>query len=560
MIRLFPPLTVLLFLGPVVAGLFGTLLPAFGYLPALGGEEFTLEPWRQLFAAPGLGSAVRLSLVTGFAATTLSLVLTVLVFAAGHGTPLFRRAKQAMVPLLAVPHLAIAVGLAFLIAPSGWLARLISPWLSGWQVPPDLALVQDPYGAALVLGLVVKETPFLILVTFAALDQVRAEPLLRAARTLGYGPFQAWIKVVLPLAYPQIRLPLYAVLAYSLSVVDMAIVLGPSTPPPLAPLLLRWFNDPDLAMRFQAAAGASLQFGIVLLVIMLWRGLEMLVSRLARPWLTSGRRGGGGHAPRGAAAGSLGMLLALALGSLLSLAIWAVAGRWRFPQAWPEEISVRLLARHLHSMAWPAWTTLTIAGMAATLALILVTGCLENESRSRRRAGQGALTLIYLPLLIPQIAFLFGVQLLFVLTGLDGSWLAVIWAHLLFVLPYVFLALADPYRHLDPRYARTALSLGRTPWQVLIRVKLPMLLRPILVAAAIGFAVSVAQYLPTLFAGAGRVPTLTTETLGLATAGNRRQVGAFGLALAVLPLGAFALALGVPAWRFRHRRAMRGEP
>ena len=92
--------------------------------------------------------------------------------------------------------------------------------------------------------------------TFAALGQVRADDQLRMARSLGYGPVQAWLKVVLPQVYPQIRLPVYAVLAYSLSVVDMAIVLGPTTPPPLAPLVLRWFNDPDLAMRFLAAAGA----------------------------------------------------------------------------------------------------------------------------------------------------------------------------------------------------------------------------------------------------------------------------------------------------------------
>ena len=36
-IRCAPPLTLLIFLGPVAAGLIGTLLPAFGYLPALGG-------------------------------------------------------------------------------------------------------------------------------------------------------------------------------------------------------------------------------------------------------------------------------------------------------------------------------------------------------------------------------------------------------------------------------------------------------------------------------------------------------------------------------------------
>ena len=42
MIRLFPVLAIVLMLGPVVAGLAGTLLPAFGWFPALGGDRFGL--------------------------------------------------------------------------------------------------------------------------------------------------------------------------------------------------------------------------------------------------------------------------------------------------------------------------------------------------------------------------------------------------------------------------------------------------------------------------------------------------------------------------------------
>ena len=57
---------------------------------------------------------------------------------------------------------------------------------------------------------------------------------------------------------------------------------------------------------------------------------------------------------------------------------------------------------------------------AALLALALVAGCLENESRTRRRPGRGALTLVYVPLLVPQIGFLFGIQVLLVTAGLDG--------------------------------------------------------------------------------------------------------------------------------------------
>jgi putative thiamine transport system permease protein len=557
LLRYLPALTLLVFLGPVVAGLLGTLLPAFGYLPALGGQQLSLAPWRELAAAPGIGAAVRLTLTSGLLSTLLALALTIFVFAAGHGTAALTRVKRAMTPLLAVPHLAAAVGLAFLIAPSGWLARVIAPWPTGWQTPPDIALVQDPLGLALTLGLVLKETPFLVLMTFGALGQIRADDRLRVARSLGYGPVQAWLKVVLPLVYPQIRLPVYAVLAYALSVVDMAIVLGPTTPPTLAPLVLRWFHDPDLAMRFQAAAGAALQCGLVVLAIALWRGAEAALGRLARPWLVGGSRGGPGTAARASAWTGLALLFGLSLGSLLSLAAWSVAGRWRFPDAWPEQLAFERWPELAGRLLGPASTTVVVGLAAAGIALVLVTGCLENEARRQRRPGRGALTLVYLPLLAPQIGFLFGVQVLLVWAGLDGGWLALIWTHLLFVLPYVFLTLADPYRSLDPRYARSALALGRSPWAVWARIKLAMLLRPLLIALAVGFAVSVAQYVPTLFAGGGRFSTLTTEALTLAAGGNRRVVGLFGLALAALPLLGFALALALPAWRFRHRRAMR---
>lgn len=555
-LRSIPGLTLALFLGPIAAGVIGTLLPAFGYLPSLGGTHLTLSPWRDLFAAPGLAKAVELSLLTGIGSTVLAFMLTVLVFSSGHGTAAFFRAKRAMTPLLAVPHLAMAVGLAFLLSPSGWIARLISPWPSGWETPPDVALVQGPYGIALTAGLVIKEMPFLLLMTFAALSQIRADDQIRMARSLGYGPIQAWLKVVLPLVYPQIRLPLYAVLAFSLSVVDMAIVLGPTTPPTLAPLVLRWFNDPELNMRFQAAAGAVLQLLLVVGAIALWRVAEIAVAFLSRPWLVAGGRGGTGNFTRFIGWGSLTLVFGLAAGSLLSLALWSIAGRWRFPSALPENLSLKTWMDHATRLSEPAWTTLVVGVAATLIALLLVIGCLEQESRRQRRPGPGALALIYLPLLIPQIGFLFGVQVTLVWARLDGGWIGLVWSHLLFVLPYVFLALADPYRALDPRYARIALALGRSPWAVLFRIKLAMLLRPVLIAAAVGFAVSVAQFLPTQFIGAGRLSTLTTEALSLAAGGNRRMVGLFSILLAILPLIAFALAVGIPAWRFRHRRAM----
>jgi ABC-type uncharacterized transport system YnjBCD permease subunit len=54
------------------------------------------------------------------------------------------------------------------------------------------------------------------------------------ARSLGYRPTLAWLKVVAPALYPLIRLPVFAVIAYASSVVDVAMILGPTLPPTLA--------------------------------------------------------------------------------------------------------------------------------------------------------------------------------------------------------------------------------------------------------------------------------------------------------------------------------------
>jgi putative thiamine transport system permease protein len=75
-----------------------------------------------------------------------------------------------------------------------------------------------------------------------------------------------------------------------------------------------------------------------------------------------------------------------------------------------------------------------------------------------------------------------------------------------------------------------------------------LLRRAIASAWAVAFAVSVAQYLPTLFVGAGRFATVTTEAVTLASGGQRSLMSAYAVLQMVLPLLAFAWAsaLGRP--------------
>jgi putative thiamine transport system permease protein len=228
------------------------------------------------------------------------------------------------------------------LAPSGWIARLLAVPL-GWNRPPDLASVNDPLGLALMLGLMVKEVPFLLLVMLSALTQVPVAQLLATGRSLGYGRAAVWLGVIMPQVWPLIRLPVMVVLAYALSVVDMALILGPSNPPTLAVLLTRLFGDPDLAMLLPASAGGVVQlalaaggFGLLVLA-------ERAVAVLGRAWLRRGgraARAGAGAVLHLLAAAGAG-LLALGAVAMLALLVWSLAWRWPWPGILPQDWSLR---------------------------------------------------------------------------------------------------------------------------------------------------------------------------------------------------------------------------
>jgi putative thiamine transport system permease protein len=554
--RLGPPLTLCVLVLPVAAGLLGTLLPAFGYWPALGGMEFTLAPWRELFAMPSLPRSIGVSVFVGFASAALSLGCVVVLTAAFMGTRGFALTRRLLSPLLCVPYAALAFGLAFVIAPSGLIFRLLSPWATGYERPPDFLIVNDPWGLSLAAGLIMKEIPFLFLMTLAALPQADAMRAFTTARTLGYGRVAAFAKVVMPRLYPQLLLPVLAVLAYGLSVVDVALVLGPNAPPTLAIEVLRLAQDPDLALRFEASAAAALQLAVVLSSIGLWLAIERLVAMAWRRWVVTGGRHCCEAAIRVAAPALAGVIGAVAALALASLALWSFAAAWRFPDAWPGAFSLDIWRRELVPAGPILSRTLLLGAGVAGAALILTIMCLENEAR-RGVPRASTLGLIYIPLLAPQIAFLTGMASLMTALHLDGNGFGVGLAHLVFVLPYVFLSLAEPWRAYDERFRTTALLLGASPWRALWAVRLPMLTRAVLTAGAVGFAVSVSQYLATLLIGGGRFATVTTEAVALAAGADRRVVGVHALMQAALPLLGFAVALVAPALLFRHRKGLR---
>ncbi len=497
--------------------------------------------WRAMARDHQTWRALGLSVWTGVAATLLSTGLAAWILARSFPGPGWTRVVGLLGPMLAVPHAAFAIGLVFLISPSGWLLRAFSPWASGFDAPPPWTTTQDPWGAGLIVVLVAKEVPFLLWAAASHLQRAdvaqRLARELQVARSLGYGAGTAWWHVLWPQLWPRLRWPMLAVLVYGITVVDVGLVIGPGAPPTLAVLAWGWLLDADPATNAQGAAAAwLLACTLALVALLLWQFPRLPLWRARR---TSGHRGTE-RQTHGAPTVALGVatLTAVYLAVMLALAIGSITGVWPFPALLPQTFSWNAWASVWNS-AGTVGTTLTLGLASAAAALLWSVAWLETAPA---RWDAWLRRVIYLPLVLPSVLWVIGIHAATLRFGLDARWPGLWLAHSLAAVPYVLIALTPAYTGFDPRYRFVAATLGHGRVYFLWRIKWPLLRAALASALAVGFAVSVAQYLPTLFVGAGRYSTVTTEAVTLASGAQRSLTSAYAWLQWLLPVLGFALA------------------
>ena len=522
--------------------LFG--LPIAAALPVAVWQGLQGSAWSALATDSQLPRALLLSVGTAVISTLAALALTLWLVTHLYGSRTWTLLARALGPLLAVPHAAFAIGLALLVMPAGVIARLLAVPL-GWSAPPDWPTVNDANGIGLTLVLIFKETPFLLWNAVALLARPELALQLRgwlaSGRTLGYNDSALWWRVLWPLLLPRLVWPVLAVLAYGLTVVDLALIVGPASPPTLAVIAWQSLQDAEAPRNAEGAAMALL-LGVLLLLCVLV--MAMAASLLRGAWRVRATSGQRTHraVSRAALGGAvLWLLLALYGVVALLLAVSSLTGVWTFPSLLPQSWTEGAWQQVRDSVGTVGLSAaLGLIATFAALALVLLWFEATPPSWDRR-----ALPLVFAPLIVPSLLLMVGLYTLALPLRLDGSVSGLAWVHTLVALPYVFVALAPAWRSFDPRYEHTALALGRSRAAFWWRIKAPMLAAPIAAALAVGFAVSVAQYLPTQFIGAGRHATLTTEAVTLASGGQRHTAAAFALLQALLPAIGFAIAAAV---------------
>ncbi|MEJ6679696.1 MAG: ABC transporter permease [OM182 bacterium] len=550
---------------PLLLGSALALAPAFTQTSLVAnstGQMGQLIPpaFLTLLSTPGIATSAITSLVSGLLTPAISLAIVFLFLAATQGNRIGNAIAKLSAPVLAIPHAAAAFALALLLAPSGVASRVIASLL-GWDLPPDYLFINDPNGLALILGLVLKEAPFLLLISLAALPSLGAPRRVALARTLGYKPTTAWLLTVAPVLYPLVRLPLFAVIVFASSAVDVALILGPSLPPTLSVRLLEWFVAPEIESRQLASAAALLQLVVSLSALGIWLLFERVVARAFAPLAARGAsRLSARRVTYDTALTALGnALLPLSLAFILmgigALMLTSVGTEWRYPALVPSVWSTQQWTSALSEWRAPLFNATMIALLSVTAALALSLFTLEAQARSSVSTARIA-TFLYLPLLVPQVVFISGIAVLAERALLPPSLTLVAAGHFLFVLPYVYLTLQGGYARFDTRWLMLAKTLGASNTVCFWRIRLPLLSSQLVTAVMLGLAISLSLYLPTQILGAGRIPTLTTEAIALVSSGNRSTIGTWALLQSALPTLCFMLALVLPRLIWSRRKGM----
>jgi spermidine/putrescine transport system permease protein len=185
------------------------------------------------------------------------------------------------------------------------------------------------------------------------------------------------------------------------------------------------------------------------------------------------------------------------------------------------------------------WNSLFVAVVSTVIATTLGTLAALAMERYEFYGKYAADTLLYLPLVIPDIAM--GIMLLvfFNLTGLGfepwrvaffGHELAVPYAviigHVAFNVSFVIIVVRSRLTQMDRSLEEAANDLYANPWQVFRRVTLPLLMPGFLAGALLAFTLSMDDFVITFFTSGAGFNTLPVRVFGMVKNGVTPKVNA----------------------------------
>jgi spermidine/putrescine transport system permease protein len=194
--------------------------------------------------------------------------------------------------------------------------------------------------------------------------------------------------------------------------------------------------------------------------------------------------------------------------------------------------------------------SILVAALSTLLATVLGTMIALALSRYRFRGAGGVGLLLVVPLATPEVVLGSSLLSLFLTLNVPTGFATIVIAHVMFSVSYVAFTVRARLRGFDWSLEEAAMDLGAGPWRVFRTVTLPLITPGIVAAAMLAFALSLDDFVITLF-NSGSDVTYPLYVYGARRAAFPPQINVLASAI----LGISLAVLGVNAWW--QRRGMR---
>ncbi len=370
----------------------------------------------------------------------------------------------------------------------------------------------------------------------------RLDPgLWDAAATLGASPGRRFRELTLPALRPALAAASALTFLFCFTSFGVIVILGG---PRFATLEVDIYNLATQAFDLRAAAALSLlQLVAVAAIVAVSSSLEARAGArlpLAVEQMAARR-------PRGWERPGLATILALAaIGFGLPLA--ALVERSFATPNGAGLTFYRALGRETPSLLVAPWRAVeySLAYAATATAIALTVGALAAAALADRRSGRWIDTAVMLPLGASAVMLGYGFVIAFDTPPLDfrdAVWIVPV-VQALVAAPFVVRVMAPALRGIDPRLREAAAVLGAAPARVRREIDLPLVLRPLGVAAGLAFAIALGEFGATVFLARSDRPTLPVAIFRFLERPGATNQGT-AAALCVVLMAVTVVAVGV---------------
>jgi spermidine/putrescine transport system permease protein len=193
------------------------------------------------------------------------------------------------------------------------------------------------------------------------------------------------------------------------------------------------------------------------------------------------------------------------------------------------------------------FNSLLIAAVSTVVSTLLGTLTALAMRRVSRWKGL-AETLLYMPILIPEIVMGLSLLVLFTHLLIPLGKMTILIAHITFSLSYVYVIVAARLEGLNPHLEEAAQDLGADPWHTFRHVTLPLIMPGIVAGALISFTLSIDDFMVSFFVAGPGSTTLPIYIYGQVKRGISPEINALATIMIVL-----TVVLVVAAERFRRQ-------